>query len=280
MQNAKTVRGHLRGLDVLKALNARDHSTVIEVAKACGLPRPTVYRMLDTLIEAGYVERINHGEHYCLRSQVLELSRGFEMRAHAIEIAKPYVQDLASETGWPTYITAFDEQQCSMIIKHVVRSPKELGRPRLGASIPVLLSSPGRSYLSLLNSTRRSALLDELLTSRSFGRYAPVDARRVEAAIRDSRVLGVGVRDNDMLPGTVSISAPICVHGEPKIFVALVAMRSVMSLNRVLDTYLPSIKRLTETVERHLHGAWRESAAEPDIPDMSTPWTSDTRPTR
>ncbi len=51
----RQVRALTRGLDVLHALNRKSGRTARDLAESTGLPRPTVYRLLETLEATGYV---------------------------------------------------------------------------------------------------------------------------------------------------------------------------------------------------------------------------------
>jgi IclR family mhp operon transcriptional activator len=50
-----SVRALVRGLKILRYLNSRGSARPAEVASALDIPRPTVYRLLQTMEEAGYV---------------------------------------------------------------------------------------------------------------------------------------------------------------------------------------------------------------------------------
>tara|TARA_B100000315_G_C14552221_1_gene576415 strand:+ start:393 stop:749 length:357 start_codon:yes stop_codon:yes gene_type:complete len=75
------VRGLQRGLQVLRVLNEKNYASVLEINRATGLPRTTIYRLLDTLIDAGYVKFGNREEGYCLTVQVRTLSEGYTAEA-------------------------------------------------------------------------------------------------------------------------------------------------------------------------------------------------------
>src|SRR5580704_6529100 len=55
--NRGSVRALERGLAVLAAMNRHKIASVLELARETRLPRPTVYRLLETLGRAGYVTR-------------------------------------------------------------------------------------------------------------------------------------------------------------------------------------------------------------------------------
>ena len=76
-QNGKKARGGSvrsleRGLAVLAAMNRRKLPSVVELARDTRLPRPTVYRLLETLSRAGFVTRTSPHDRYCLARGVRE----------------------------------------------------------------------------------------------------------------------------------------------------------------------------------------------------------------
>ena len=71
MESTRPIRALLRGLDALSALNSRDGAIVSELVSEIRLPRTTVYRLLETLCEAGFVRSCN-----LARRSVLQLLRG------------------------------------------------------------------------------------------------------------------------------------------------------------------------------------------------------------
>jgi len=74
----------MRGLDALTVLNLRDGATVSEVAHEIHLPRTTVYRILETLCNTGFVFRDAADDRYRLTILVRGLSEGFEDESWAV----------------------------------------------------------------------------------------------------------------------------------------------------------------------------------------------------
>jgi DNA-binding IclR family transcriptional regulator len=52
---AKPIRAVARALEVLEALNRQGTATALALARETGIPRPTVYRLLETLVGTGHV---------------------------------------------------------------------------------------------------------------------------------------------------------------------------------------------------------------------------------
>ena len=67
----------LRALRVMEILGgAARPVSVAEVAEAIEADRSTAYRMLVTLLDAGYVRRDSNGKHYQLGYKLLSLTKG------------------------------------------------------------------------------------------------------------------------------------------------------------------------------------------------------------
>jgi IclR family mhp operon transcriptional activator len=104
MRNGEAVAGMkslLRGLLVLRSLNERGPSTVLEIAQATGISRASIYRILETLSQAGYVRRRSDAEGHELTAKVRTLSDGFSDEAWIRESAVPALDELQREIIWP-----------------------------------------------------------------------------------------------------------------------------------------------------------------------------------
>jgi IclR family mhp operon transcriptional activator len=104
MESTRPIRALMRGLDALTVLNLRDGATVSEVAQEIRLPRTTVYRILETLCNAGFVFRDAADDRYRLTILVRSLSGGFDDEAWVTQIAKPAIHELCNEIVWPVAI--------------------------------------------------------------------------------------------------------------------------------------------------------------------------------
>jgi IclR family mhp operon transcriptional activator len=74
----KQIRSFARGLAVLAALNRNGSASALTLARETGLPRATVYRLLQTLLDDGYVGRGTADDRFHLLLKVRCLSGGFE----------------------------------------------------------------------------------------------------------------------------------------------------------------------------------------------------------
>ena len=106
MDSTRPIRALARGLEALAVLNLRNGATVSEVAQEIRLPRTTVYRILETLCEAGFAFRDEADDRYRLCESVRGLSDGFQDEPWVRETAVPLIQELSRDTAWPVNSTA------------------------------------------------------------------------------------------------------------------------------------------------------------------------------
>jgi len=79
-----------RGLNVLDYLNKVRIASAQNIAKALTLPLPTVYRIIETLVHGGFVERVNPDENvFRLTLAVRRLSGGMTCESIFVSVATP-----------------------------------------------------------------------------------------------------------------------------------------------------------------------------------------------
>ena len=102
------IRSFARGLAVLSALNRHGSATALTLARETGVPRATVYRLLQTLFDDGYVGRGTADGRFHLRLKVRGLSEGFEDAQWITAIAGPALLELTRRTAWPCDVSTLE----------------------------------------------------------------------------------------------------------------------------------------------------------------------------
>jgi len=148
MESTRPIRALVRGLDALTVLNSRDGATVSEVARQIRLPRTTVYRILETLCDAGFAFRDGSDERYRLTILVRGLSEGFDDDAWVADIGKPAIDELGRDILWPVSLATFDGN--AMMIRAATdhETPLALERYSAGFRLPLAGSTAGQVYLA------------------------------------------------------------------------------------------------------------------------------------
>lgn len=207
----KPIRAFARGLDLLAALNRHGSATALTLARETGIPRPTVYRLIATLEERGFVARSPSDERWVLRLKVRGLSDGFEDEEWISAIAAPALYRLTERIGWPCDLCTLEGT--AMVIRETTHriARFSIDRGMIGRALPMLPSSVGQAWLAFAPRTERETLIGLLAASgkeEDAPARDPVSLGRMLAAVRRR---GYALRLGGMPPWTHtgSIALPV-----------------------------------------------------------------------
>ena len=233
----------MRGLDALTVLNSRDGATVSEVAQEIRLPRTTVYRILETLCNAGFVFRDSADDRYRLTIQVRALSGGFDDEAWVSQIAKPAIHELCREVIWPISVATLSGT--TMLVRESTDhlSPLAIERYSAGSRAPLLTTAMGRVYLANAPAAQRDTLIDILARSNK-EEDKPARARAdLERALGEIKVSGYATAARSRrLIEEISISVPILVPAQLLASLTVRFAASAVPLRGGLERFLPRLR--------------------------------------
>ncbi len=252
MKRRTGVQGLAKGLAVLRALNMHNDSTALRLSELVHLPRPTVYRLLETLIDAGYVRRGPNGNTFRLTFAVRALGSGYSDEAWVTEVAVPVLEDLRREVVWPSDIATYDNG--AMVIRETTNSSSPLAvlPGRAGHRPQILSTALGRCYLAFCPPPEQESIL-RILSSRGH-RESKAAANRsaVMRMIKTTRARGFSVREGGQQPGTTSISVPVMHGGRILAAINIICIQSVIALDQIVARYLAPMKRAAARIEAAL----------------------------
>src|SRR5258708_9561277 len=116
MPPAAVIQPTRRAFVVLEALNRRRSTTLTVLAVETGLPRPTLVRLLQTLMALGYASHVSREAGYRLTDHVLSLAGGVRFIDHLVDAAIPHLSRFTSEHSWPLYLPT--PRAAGMAIRH------------------------------------------------------------------------------------------------------------------------------------------------------------------
>ncbi|HMK87097.1 MAG TPA: helix-turn-helix domain-containing protein [Steroidobacteraceae bacterium] len=243
MESTRPIRALLRGLDALTVLNMRDGATVSEVAHEIKLPRTTVYRILETLCNAGYVYRDESDDRYRLTIMVRSLSGGFDDDAWVGQIAKPLIEELAREIVWPISIATLSGT--SMVVRETNSSPLAIERHSAGHRLALLTSAAGRVYLGFCPAPQREALVDILSRSgKEEDRLARGSRSDLVRLLAEVKAQGYAVTTRTRrLVEEASMSVPVLLEDRVLACLSVRFAASAVPLKTALERFLPRLKQ-------------------------------------
>lgn len=249
MDSTRPIRALMRGLDALTVLNLRDGATVSEVAHEIRLPRTTVYRILETLCNAGFVFRDPADDRYRLTILVRGLSDGFDDEAWVTQIAKPVIYDLCREIVWPVSIATLSGT--TMLVRESTdhSSPLAIERYSAGFRAPLLSTATGRVFLANSPMQQRDLLIDILARSNK-PEDKPARARaELLRVLAEIKALGYATATRTRrLMEEVSLSVPILLDDRVLASLTVRFAASAVPPKSGVERFLPKLRQCAATI--------------------------------
>lgn len=248
----REVRGLSRGLAVLRALNALPGGIggVVELARATGLHRTTVKRLLETLKAEGLVHHKDEGALYALGFEVRRLSEGYVAFDWIDQVAAPAMRAHLRAMSWPSDLATPDGG--FMIVRESTHRASLLSQHRatIGIRIPMLVSAIGRAWLTWCAEEEREATL-ALLRGRtdSIGQLAR-DQAYVKRVLRDTRRRGYATNKGEWAAeaSVDAVAFPVRIGEHAIAAINLVFQRNAVSDREVVVRYVPLLRSLADEI--------------------------------
>jgi IclR family acetate operon transcriptional repressor len=199
-----------RTLQVLLAFAAPPHRySLPELMDAMDVEKGQLYRSLKTLEKAGFV-RVDSDSRFALTPMVNVLSAAFAGSRHAslVEIAGPFLDELARETGESVnlFVLAADRAVCvdSRESPHLVR----LTSP-VGISAPLHAGAVPKAMLARLPTSTWERVLAQLDELPRYTDATELDPERLRAELETIRQRGYSVSDEDYDASARGVGAAI-----------------------------------------------------------------------
>ncbi len=134
-------------LGVLEAL--ADHSRIADIAAVSGLPKPTVHRILQTLVRRGFALTDGMGE-YVGGPRILSLAGRFLQRLDLAERVHPILRELQGHTEWTVHLALLSGDEAVYVAKLEGTKPYHLAS-RVGMSLMLHCTSIGKAILATMS---------------------------------------------------------------------------------------------------------------------------------
>ncbi|HVC02417.1 MAG TPA: helix-turn-helix domain-containing protein [Steroidobacteraceae bacterium] len=242
MDSTRPIRALMRGLDALCVLNAHGSATVAEVVGETRLPRTTVYRLLETFCEAGYVHRDPHDDRYRITSFVRGLGDSLDETAWLAELAMPQLEACSRATGQPVAVAT---PSGVTMLTHEAAPAGASGPSAIRCSVlrvPLLGSACGIAYLARCPAPLRGALIEAATRAARRSHRAECDpaeaARLVELAAAAGHALAATGRGD----GERALSIALTREGRPLGALALRFDAATHPARAVTDRFLAKLQ--------------------------------------
>ena len=249
------IRALAKGLEVLRAIGQLPEPSLRNLHAATGFPKPTVFRILETLCDCGYVVRGPEGL-FTLTPSVLSLSTGFDEHDWSLRIAHPVLEDLCKRVVWPSDIGKLEDDL--ILVKHTtrLRSPLAIGFncPRTsgiggsGYRMSTVRTALGRAYLAFCSEEEREKVLRRVASFPPPDGPMAKDRPQIDKILCQARRAGYAVRCQHLNPDTTGVAVPIMAAGNVFAAINLVFFRNAISLSHFEKHFLPQLQSTADWI--------------------------------
>jgi DNA-binding IclR family transcriptional regulator len=241
-RRADLTQSVLKALDILECLAAADRPlSTQEIARRCGLPRPTAYRLLTTLLTRDYVAACPDSGRYQVGAKVLSLGNNFLDRLDLPELARADLRELSMAAGETVHLGVLDGIEVLYVGK--VDGPQSVRmHSTIGARSPLYSTAMGKAILAFLPLEQRMALLDQITLIPRTPKTI-IDRGTLVEHLELVRTQGFAVDDVENEEGIRCVGAPVFDHtGYVKAAVSISGPAFRLSSSRLQELAQPAIK--------------------------------------
>lgn len=199
-EKTDNVRAVGRALEILLAFTAQDFElSAGELLRRVDLSRPTLYRLLYTLQEHGFLISVGDPQRFRLGPAVARLAHSWTASLDLAAIAEPVlrrVRDATRET-----VALFVPQGDLRLCVAELPSPQPLNFKRgVGYTERVVRGATGRAILAFMNPTEQEL--------RKYAEGTGVDPGHLEAELAATRKRGYATSTSELIDGAVAVAVP------------------------------------------------------------------------
>jgi len=255
-EDKSTIRSLARSIHVIQAINRYGSIALTDIARVTGIPFPTAYRIINTLIQEGLIEREPGRKRYRPTALIQSLACGFQNHDRLVNVARPIMTDFTQRHHWPlTVVTRVGDK---MVVRYHTswHTTLTFNNYYPGWQVPLLASASGQAYLAFAEDHIQEALLAQANVME--GVMDPFVLREFQSGRACQRIREVGYSaiakaQFSANPGkTSSIAVPLFEGGELVGALALVYFANGMTLDKAVTDFLEPLRATAQSIGEEL----------------------------
>lgn len=220
---------------------------VSDLAPATNMPVPTVYRVVVTLTEEGFLERLPSGD-YRPGVRVLTLGMAALHSMDLVEVATPQLQRLAEQTNETVNLCVLTGDRVLYLVR-LRNADLVTANIQVGSTLPAVHTSIGKLLLAHLDTSQLTAAITDASFTANHGPNAKSSMAELRPDLDKIRRDGWSLQDEEVAYGLRSVAAPVYdAEGVVVAGVNIAVQSGDWSRARLLRELKPRILRTCEEI--------------------------------
>ncbi|MBS4534776.1 IclR family transcriptional regulator [Clostridium sp. D2Q-14] len=150
--NSKTrVQSIDRALCILETLSNYESLSLVEISEKVNLHKATTHRLVNSLLDNGYIEKDLSTKHYRISLKLFALGNRRVQNIDFLNVAKSMIRQLAIEINQTVHLVIEDNQEVLYIDKY---DPNENRmQSKIGMKVPMYCTAVGKAILATKTNT-------------------------------------------------------------------------------------------------------------------------------
>lgn len=255
----KPIRTVLRAVSILNSLGAAPKG-ISAVAKEVKLSKGTVFDLLRTLEQAGYVSQDQQSGVYELGAVLIRLASNRSAPNDLAEIARPYLQQQSDDIGEVSHLGKLEGQHAAFLVRtNPSKSTRMLSlNSQVGEVSPLHCTSIGKVLLASLDEDAFAEYAQadfEVFTSKTIR-----DADALKHDLKRVRKQGYALNVGEYEEGVASVAVPVRDGSGTVIAAINMAMPSVRMPTASHGGLVERLKRTAAKIENELASLEQQKA--------------------
>lgn len=241
-----------RALLILRSFDSQKISTISSLFEETAIPRPTIVRMLETLMYEGYVVRDNMCGGYRLTGEIASLSAGYSGISRVIELARPMAIDLTRRIKWPIGLGTIDGDAITIQFWTGTISPWAYTNTTLGIRPDLLTTGMGRAYLAFCAPEELGQRIEGFRKDPELG-FGTVQEHQLRIMLKKIRLDGFAMRDPQTPPYRIStVGIPLLENGKVQALISLSFFSSAVLRKEINEKIIQPLLETRSKIEQTL----------------------------
>jgi IclR family pca regulon transcriptional regulator len=247
----KTVKSLKKGLEILEAFSSHGSSLNLqEITQITGLPKPTAYRFLQTLISLNYIHYFSTSRTYRLGPKVMSLGFSVLTAMDFGAAAQPYLEELSQRIDQNVNLGILDGNDVVYIIR--IKRRKILGIDlSVGSRLNAYGTAIGHAILAFSGKEKVESIIQELSQDPDISRKIGSRGEGFKRALAQVRKDGYSLNDGEYIAGLRSVGIPI-FKGQHEVegAINIPVFSQLCSKEKLINEYLPLARDAARIISR------------------------------
>lgn len=251
MKQGVTIQSVERALNILEYLSGNiTELGITEIAEYMGLGKSTVYGLVNTLVQEGYLEQNPDNKRYRLGLKLFEMGCIVQQRMDIREIARPYLKELSEQFKMTVHMGLYKEQEVVYIDKMDAPDTR-IVYSQVGKRAPMYCTGVGKAVLAELAPED----IDWILQSQELEALTPHTLTRKEDILKELekiRKKGYSTDDEEVELGLKCVAAAIHDHQGRPVAAISISSSAVKLTDQKMKEAAVQITAATQEISKKL----------------------------